>query len=260
MAKTQTKSATQDPTGTTHLELIAILKTLKSQLKAKGHTYADLAEHLKIAEVTVKRLFTGRSLSLKLIFSICDFLNVSFFDVAAIAKDLNAQQAYVLSKEQDLYFSENPSSYFIFIHLYRRVSKEKILSDWNLDETSFFKLLRAYEKLGLIELFPKNNFKFKMSGLIHVPQARLRKVLQKYDQLFLQYIHSQTNFADKGALFQSAEVLLSEEHIEEFKNVIKDTLKKFKEHAFVDETMLPKSKTQSVRLLLAFAPYESRWT
>lgn len=255
MRKKTTPPVLQD---TNNLEWIAFLKTLRTQLKAKGYRYSDLAQHLEVSEITVKRLFTGRSFSLKLILLTCDFLNVSFLDVAGFAKTVNRTNAYVLTKDQDQFFGSNPSSYFIFINLYRRVPVQKVLADWKLDELSFFKLLRTYEKLNLIELLPKNAFKFKMSGLIHVPKGRLQKVLQKYDQQFLQYMQSRLA-DDPSAVFQSAEVLLSQDHIEEFKSAIRETLRKFKEHAFVDETLLPKSKTRSVRLLLAFSPYESNW-
>lgn len=245
--------------NTGHLELMAILKTLKIQLKVRGYTYADLANQLDISEVTVKRLLSGKNLSLKLILSICDFLNISFLDIASLAKEINSSQTYVLTKEQDLFFSNNPSYYFIFINLYRRVSLAKVFSDWDFDERRFFKLLRDYEKIGLIELYPKNVFKFKMTGVIQVPRGKLRKILQKYDQTFLQYMHNLDSSNDDRMLFQSAEVLLSGQHIEEIKNLMKETMKKIKEYAYIDETMLAKNKTESVRFLLAFSPYESQW-
>lgn len=243
---------------TSNQDLVAILKTLKGQLKAKGHTYADLASHLEISEVTVKRILTGRSLSLKTLTSICDFLNVSFLDMAILAKSQTTQEAYVLNAQQDKFFAADPRSYIIFINLYRRVAVEKVMSDWNLNEKSFFSLLRSFEKLNLIDLYPNGNFKFKMSGLIRIGRGQLSKALAKYDQQFLQYIHS-TSGNEKNHVFQSAEVLLSPEHIEDFKTALKKALEEVRENAYFDETMLPKNKTQSVRLLVAFAPYESQW-
>lgn len=251
-------STAQDNDLRSNKDLKSILITLKGQLKAKGYTYSDLATYLGISEVTVKRILTGRSLSLKFIIAICDFLNISFLDMASLAKMQSGHEVYVLNSEQDKFFATNPRSYIIFINLYRRTPVEKVMADWNLTEKSFFSLLRIYEKLKLIDLYSNNNFKFKMSGLVRIPRGHLSKVLEKYDQQFLQYIQESSG-NNKNHFFQSSEVLISPEHVEEFRAVIIKAVKDFNENAYFDETMLPQSKTQSVRLLIAFSPYESNW-
>ncbi len=252
------KFAPQDNDLRNNKDLKSILIVLKGQLKAKGFTYADLAMYLEVSEVTVKRILTGRSLSLRSIMAICDFLNITFLDMASLAKMQSGHEVYVLNSEQDKFFAANPHCYIIFINLYRRTSVEKVMADWNLTEKSFFNLLRTFEKLKLIDLYSNNYFKFKMSGLVRVPQGYLSKVLVKYDQKFLQYIHESSG-NNKNRIFQSSEVLLSPNHIEEFKAVMIKTIKEFNDNAYFDETMIPQSKTQSVRLLVAFSPYESDW-
>jgi len=60
--------------STTH-DLVAALKT---ELKAAGITYADLAKHLGMAESSIKRVFAKADMSLSRIDEVLRVLNMDF--------------------------------------------------------------------------------------------------------------------------------------------------------------------------------------
>lgn len=140
--------------STSQQDIHAILQALKKTIRARGYTYADLAKKMSVSEVTIKRLFSSDHVSMKHLLRICDVLNVSLLDIAAIARDVSHPE-YVLNEAQDRHFAANPRHYAIFIDLYRRKPASEVRKYWNLNEHDFFKVLRDLEKLGLLDVLPK---------------------------------------------------------------------------------------------------------
>ena len=60
-----------------------LFETLKSALRARGWTYADLATKLGISEPTVKRIFARRDSKLSRLVDICDALDLTLDDLIA---------------------------------------------------------------------------------------------------------------------------------------------------------------------------------
>lgn len=238
-------------------DLHAILRVLKHTLRARGFVYADLAKDIGVSEITVKRIFSGASVSMKHLLAICDFLHVPFLEIAALARNTESPE-YVLSKKQDQFFASQPKLYAIFIDLYRRNPPQEVIKFWNLNEQSFFKFLRELEKLELIELLPRNGYRFKVSGPVKVPlNGQLRKVFFRQNVKFLDYV--QKEIANPDCLIQTSEVLISKEHAKEFLDKIQSLTKKLRAQAFADETVLAANLKESVRFLFAYAPYKTDW-
>ena len=62
------------------LEYRSIVSILKTALKERGITYADVASHLGVSEQTIKRLFTSQDGPVGRLVEICDFIGISFFE------------------------------------------------------------------------------------------------------------------------------------------------------------------------------------
>lgn len=241
----------------TSTDLKLILSVIKKILKSRSLSYQKVAEGLGVSEVSIKRIFSGDTISLKNLLLICDLLNVSFLDIATIAKE-NSTTEYLLNKRQDDFFSEHPRLYALFIDLYRRTSPIKVKEYWNLTETEYFKILRNYEKLDLLTLYPGNHFKFNMTGIIKIPSSgKLKKLFFKHNLEFLAHVqvHAQT----PGYLIQTSEILLSHENIKSLTRDLEDLSQKYRSKAFTDETVLPEQDKKSIRLLVAMAPYQTDW-
>jgi transcriptional regulator with XRE-family HTH domain len=238
-------------------DIQAILQALKKTIRARGYTYADLAQKMSVSEVTIKRLFSSDHVSMKHLLSACDVLNVSLLDIATIARDVS-QSEYVLNADQDRFFAASPRHYAIFIDLYRRKPASEVRKYWNLSEREFFKALRDFETLGLLDVLPKNDYRFKMSGPVRVPkQGKLIKLFHAHNVEFLEHVQ---DHADRSEHFmQTSEVLLSKEHAASLLDELQEIAKKIRAQSFIDETTLPERQKESVRWLFAFAPYETDW-
>lgn len=239
-------------------ELTCLLKTLKTTMRAKGHTYATLAKELNVSEVTLKRTFTGHPTPLDRIFAICQALGVSFFDVTASAQR-SAEEDYFLNSTQDDFFASHPAYYALFIDLYRRENPKRVREHWNLSEKDFFKVLRRLESLELLDVLPGNQFRFRMRGPVRVPKnGKLsRLILKKQSAHFLDRALGQIEETD--VILQTSEVLMSAASCERLHADLMELGRKYRGISLQDETLLPKTKLKSVRWLLAFAPYRTDW-
>jgi transcriptional regulator with XRE-family HTH domain len=241
-----------------HPDSRILLKTLRDVLKAKKQTYGQLAKKLHVSEVTIKRWFTGQTCALESIFKICEILEISFFDLAALARQ-EEEVDYVLTREQELFFSKNPAFFGIFKQLQRGVLPRTIAETWRLNSPKLHSVLRSLEKQRLLEVLPHDRVRIKVRGNIRYGhQGPLAKaILRPQIEQFLD--HVDTTIKDDDVCMHSAEVELSLAHINEFVEELHSIGAKYRARAFRDQSLLPLDKLKSVRWLLGFAPYETNW-
>jgi transcriptional regulator with XRE-family HTH domain len=242
-----------------HSDQVAILKTLKEVIKARGFTYAHVAKSLEVSEVTIKRILSaGQGATLERIIDICQVVGISFLDVAALAKKED-EVDYYLTAAQETYFAQHVSHFAIFKALYARKSNQEIMRTWKVGTAAFFKILRSLEKLELIDILPDERVKFRITGNIRITHRGplAKKILRPQISLFLDHIDKVIEHKD--VCMHSAEVELSPAHIKEFVSEIHTLGARYRARAFKDKSLLPAKNLRWVRWLLCFAPYETRW-
>lgn len=241
-----------------HTDSKKLLKTLREVLKSKKFTYADLAKKLRVSEVTIKRIFSTQNCNLQMIFKICDLVEISFFDLAALAnQDLEVE--YFLTLEQEKFFATHPAYFGILRSLHRGVSPNALAEEWKLKPDRLFRLLRKLEKLDLLEILPENQIRMKVIGNIRFQhQGPLALAILRPQTLqFLD--HVDVVLKNDDVCLHSAEVELSKAHISELVEEIHALGSKYRARAFRDKNLLSSDKLQSVRWLYAFAPYQTNW-
>jgi hypothetical protein len=205
-----------------------------------------------------KRWFSGSGCTLENIFRICEILEISFFDLAELAKK-GEEVAYVLTPEQELFFSKKPAYFGILKQLHRGHSMKAIAEYWRLDVPKLFHVLRKMEKQNLLDVLPDNGVRVKVRGNIHYqdngPLARV--ILRPQILRFLD--HLEHSVGRKDTCLHSAELELSESHITEFVHEINQLGAKYRALAVRDKSLLPAKKLKLARWLLALAPYETNW-
>ncbi len=241
-----------------HADSQKLLGTLREVLKSKKITYAKLAKSVGVSEVTVKRWFSGQSCSLQNIFSICDVLGISFFDLAALAKT-DQEVDYFLSSEQEKYFAGNPAAFGILKALQKGIEPKRLSEVWKLSWPKLFRILRKFEKMGLLEIMPSDQVRVKVVGNIRTQHRGpfARAILRPQILQFLD--HVDVVLKNPDVCMHSAEVELSEKHISEFVEEIHALGAKYRARAFRDKSLLAAEKLRSVRWLFGFAPYQTNW-
>lgn len=241
-----------------YIDCEKLLKALREVLKAKKITYATLAKKLEVSEITVKRLFSSQTCTLQTLFKICDLIEVSFFDLASLAKQEREVEC-VLTLEQEKFFAANPAIFGIFRMLHRGIEPNVLGTQWKMTPQKLFRVLRKLEELNLLEVLPKNQVRMKVYGNIRFQhQGRLAKTILRSQTIqFLD--HVDVVLKNDDVCMHSAEIELSDASISELVAEIHALGAKYRARAFRDKNLLSSDKLQSVRWLYAFAPYQTNW-
>ena len=235
-----------------------LLNTLKEVLKSKEMTYALLAAKVGVSQVSIKRWLSGKGCTLENIFEICEAVDISFFDLTALAKE-EEEVDYVLSAEQEKIFSKKPALFGFFKELHGGKKPTQLAQIWNLTSAQIFNVLHELERMGLLEVHASERIRLKSRGNIRYShQGPLAKVIfRPHIDKFLDHID--LVLKNKDVCLHSAEVEISEAHIKEFVAAIHKLGAKYRIQALRDKSLLPSKKLKAVRWLFAFAPYRTNW-
>ena len=98
-------------------QTMEMLEALKKYLKAKGMTYRQLADEMKLSETSVKRMFSQQTLSLKRLEEVCRILDLELYDLALMARQQSRNAANVLSLDQEKALAEDSKLMAVFYFL-----------------------------------------------------------------------------------------------------------------------------------------------
>lgn len=202
----------------------ALRLTLKRVLRTQGVTYREIAEGVGLSESSVKRIFSrGSDLRLKQVERICRYLNLDLFEVTRMAaKDATASTT-TLTPKQERAFVADPKLFWFFLFVAKQASVEGVRKRFKLGTTQVERYLLQLDRLDLIDLRERNQFKVLVSPTVrwakNGPLARWlydmgRKVFLSSnfdgeDEFFKFYVVKFT--AESFARFKARLELLAEE-------------------------------------------------
>jgi len=139
-----------------------LITSLKRVMKARGITYAELAEALNLSEASVKRLFSDKSFTLQRLDDICQWLELDFFELALIARgETMATNEMTLEQEQIL--ADDLQLLGIFYLVRNNWQLADIVARYDLTEPACLRLLIRLDRAGLIEVLPDNRVRLRVS-------------------------------------------------------------------------------------------------
>jgi transcriptional regulator with XRE-family HTH domain len=139
-----------------------LLEGLKSILRRRGVSYAELARQLKVSESTVKRMFSRGSLTVGRLEHICTLIDVDFFELAKECKGREAQRDS-LSSEQERALADDPVLLAVFHLLLNGWTVARICDSYEIAEARAVTYLATLDRLGLIELRQHNSIRLRIS-------------------------------------------------------------------------------------------------
>ena len=139
-------------------QVVAIVDTLKSLLKAHKLKYRDVASTLNLSEASVKRLFSTRDFDLVKLDSICGMMNLEISD---LLQAMSERQVRIeeLSEQQEAEIADDPELLMITVCVLNRWSMDDILDHYQFTESQCIQKLAHLDRLKIIELLPKNRIK-----------------------------------------------------------------------------------------------------
>lgn len=165
-------------------------KILQSALKARGLTYAALAEHMEVSEPTIKRIFAGQDCKLSRLLEICEILDVPLADILHRA-ERNSEEISLLPVATEARLAANPSLFYLFILLRESIPQHVISERFGLSDRAMFRLGRSLEALGLAEVHADNRIKItRQEPFRFRPDGPLIPLLKEINLRFLDQVIS----------------------------------------------------------------------
>ena len=171
-----------------------LFANLKFELKAKGLTYKDVAEHLGLTENSVKRLFSTEDISLTRLDSICELLGIDLHDLTR-TDETDSRAIKLMSLEQEKEIASDERMLAVSFLVYTGWTFEDMLKYFDFTEPELIGKLAKLDKLGLIELQPRNRIKLRVA---HNLSWRKRGPVQKSFVKHFQKSFMQNYFDKEG--------------------------------------------------------------
>jgi transcriptional regulator with XRE-family HTH domain len=124
----------------------ALVETLKKYLKAKGMTYKQLADELKLSEASVKRMFSKQRFSLSRLDEICRILDIDFYDLVLMDKQRNQQPIDRLTNEQEESLLKDEKLWIFLYFLLNGWTVKQIVEDYQYAESEAIQMLAKLDK------------------------------------------------------------------------------------------------------------------
>jgi len=140
----------------------ALVNALKQVLKEHGITYDDVAKALGLSLGSVKRLFSKYDFSLDRLDQICAMMDLELSDLVTIMQN-QRQQIEALSQDQEEELVSDTKLLLAAHLLMNNWSAKDILSAYAIDSFQMVRYLARLDKMKVIELFPGNRVKLKVS-------------------------------------------------------------------------------------------------
>lgn len=229
----------------------ALIGTLKKCLKARGVGYRDLTKPLGLSEASVKRLFATNNFTIDRLEVICDFINLSFAELARLSEDNPDLLQSTLSLRQEEALASQPKLLAFLYLILKEWTVAQILQEFKITQTEARRFLLSLDKLGIIAMYPNERIRVLVSrNLTWLPNGPLRRhYAEQVKQEFLSY-----DFQKRGEIFQFAFGELSEASARILLKKTNDLIREFNQLTNLDAS-LSKSQTISNGLMVAFRPW-----
>jgi len=210
----------------------ALINTLKRCLKEHGITYADLTQPLNLSEASVKRLMNMSELFAKL-----------EQDMDYLIQLTEAQEETLASDEKHL---------LVMNLIFSDWTYQDILRVFTLSEPELIRSLVQLDKIGLIELLPKNRFKLLTA---HNFTWRKDGPVQSFVRKNLQNEYFDSDFAEEGSDLTLLVGMLSPEARLKIDKKLQDFAKEF-DQLCKSDSKTPLTERLGYAVVMAIRPWK----
>lgn len=147
-------------------QITLLVDTLKQLLKARGKTYADVAQALELSEGSVKRLFSNRQFSLARFEQVCQMMDMEISDLVQLMHE-QSSQLLQLTPEQEQQIAADRHLILVTVCVLNRWTVEDILAHYDLPRTDLVHHLATLDRMHLIELLPGERIQLLASANFH---------------------------------------------------------------------------------------------
>jgi DNA-binding Xre family transcriptional regulator len=229
-----------------------LFELLKSILKARGVTYADLARQLTLSEPTIKRIFSERDCKLSRMNEICTALDLTLDDLVAEANRVEVRPSQ-LSGVQEARLAEDRPAFSLFLLLLDGMPPEAIQEQCQLENLKILELGTTLERLGLAEVMPGNRIRLTIQGPVEFRRdGLLHQTLLKLNMDFLRNTYLAQDTDHSAYLTQTRR--MTRKTAQHILTRLRDVQMELSNFARRDQLTQPKNALRSYKLGIALAP------
>ena len=158
----------------------AIMQALRSEMRAAGVTYKQLAQRLGMSESSMKRVFSNGDMNLSRLAQVCKAVGVAMEDVLRQATDATPH-ADTLTLAQERSLVEDPELLMVAICCLGHWSLAQIVETYRLTEAQAIVHLVRLDRLALIELKPLNRYRLRVSRAFRwLPDGPVQQLVREH--------------------------------------------------------------------------------
>ncbi len=247
---------------TTNDDLLTVLKSL---LKTRDLTYAQLAEAAKIPLSTLKKTLAGSGdLPVSKLLDICAALDVSLADVANEAARLRqAPKTFSLSSGDEAFFASSLDHYVVYLAIMRGVkTADGLAKHAGLNPRALREYLDALERRDLIRQDSKGSYAVKAEGAFSLPtsSALYKKSFGAEFAAFTEHVAGRiaTPSGKTKTHVENGSVRCTKDTYERFKSAMKALVDEFVPVFLRDRKMCSEDELERYNYLLCMSQFD--WT
>jgi transcriptional regulator with XRE-family HTH domain len=151
-------------------EIHVLLRTLKNIFKSRGLLYQHVAEAIGVSETTVKRYLTGHGLTVDILERLCRVAELRISDLVAVVREAEAELPPLTHADEERLAAE-PFLACLFYFIAKGHSPQSLQADFKLNDAEMNRYLTRLDRWGLIQLYPFNRIRMKVSPLSQVERG-----------------------------------------------------------------------------------------
>ncbi len=227
-----------------------LIDRLKHELKARGITYAKVAQAIGLSEASVKRLFSKQDLSLSRLEAICAVAAIELTDLAR-GIDPEERLLSALAHEHEAALVDDPILFVAAISALNLVTFRQILDEYEIAEADLVKAFVALDRMGFLRLLPNNRYRLLIARTFRwLPDGPIQRSFKAHAN---EYFDSAFDGPDEFMVLLNTR--LSKAHaatlIDRLQRLAKDVSE---QHG--DDARLPPAQRRPMSLLLAVRPWQ----
>jgi transcriptional regulator with XRE-family HTH domain len=232
-------------------EAASIVASLKTTLKARGVTYAALAQRIGLSEASVKRVLSRGTLSLRRLEQICEAIGTSVGELVQLQRGSSAGRPEVLTLEQEKALAADPKLFACYHLVANGRQQREIQADLGASQRSVLQWMARLRALGLIAYSTGGRTRGTTAAAVQWrPDGPVRRMYEQ--QVRTEFLHSLFGAEREALHFRSAE--LSAASCRVLQRKLERLAAEFRDLADLDSS-LPGNKKRNVGCLLAMRPW-----
>jgi transcriptional regulator with XRE-family HTH domain len=229
----------------------ALVDALKRELRARGITYADLAQRIDMSEATVKRMFSQRNFTLQRLDDVLSATGIEFREIALNTDMEEPKLVSELTFAQEKEIVGDPKLFIVAVSCLNLLTVDQIVAIYDMTVPEVVKHLARLDKIGFLQLLPGNRTKLLVSRTFRwIPNGPIQNYFREL--AFNDFLESK--FDGEHELMRVINVMLSRESVAALLSRLKQVAREFS-HQHQADARLPYEEKRAISFILAARPW-----